>query len=131
MATDQNGNAAFAVTFDFSLGSFYVTATATDPLGNTSEFSPAWPQPLRVEFTRIFGQAQELVLRNINGSPIERERLSDLGVQAATNLSPQSVWSRIPNALELTNGLVRVLGLELTNGVHFFRSVEQRAPVPP
>ncbi len=131
VTTDENGNGTFDVTLPFPLGDFYVTATATDPLGNTSEFSPSWPQPLRLEFTELFGEGRELILSNVDGSAISSERLSGLGVLAGTNLSPQSVWEPIPNSLELTNGLVRVLDLELTNGIRFFRNIEQRAPVPP
>ncbi len=131
ITTDGTGNGTFDVTLPFSLGDFYVTATATDPLGNTSEFSPSWPQPLSLGFTKLFSEGYELILRNVDGSPIVSERLSGIGVLAATNLSPQSVWEPIPNSLELTNGEVRVLGLELTNSIRFFRGVEQRVPVPP
>ena len=41
-ATDGSGNAAFAVTLPQSLTNRFVTATATDPFGNTSEFSPCF-----------------------------------------------------------------------------------------
>ncbi len=40
VTTDGSGNAAFAVTLVASLTNRYITATATDPFGNTSEFSP-------------------------------------------------------------------------------------------
>lgn len=39
ISTDSNGNAAINVSFPLSLAGRVVTATATDPLGNTSEFS--------------------------------------------------------------------------------------------
>jgi titin len=39
LTTDDNGMAAFAVTFPAGLSGQFVTATATDPQGNTSEFS--------------------------------------------------------------------------------------------
>jgi trimeric autotransporter adhesin len=130
VTTDGNGNAGFGVTFSGALQGFYLTATATDPSGNTSEFSPSWPQPLRLEFTELFGEGRQLILRNVDGTPISSNRLSNLGVLAATNLSPQSVWMSISNSLELTNGVVHVRELELTNGLRFFRGVETR-PVPP
>ena len=40
VTTDGAGNAAFLVTFAQALTGRYLTATATDPNGNTSEFSP-------------------------------------------------------------------------------------------
>jgi titin len=39
LTTDDNGMAAFAVTFPGGMPGQFVTATATDPQGNTSEFS--------------------------------------------------------------------------------------------
>jgi hypothetical protein len=120
VTTDGNGDAAFSVTFPFQVPG-YLTATATDPLGNTSEFSPSWPQPLRLEFTKLFGEDYELILGTVDGSPVSSERLSGLRVHATADLLG---WTPISNPLELTNGVVRVRGLELTNGVRFFRSVE-------
>ncbi len=41
VTTDAGGNASFSVTLDSgNLTGAFVTATATDPAGNTSEFSP-------------------------------------------------------------------------------------------
>ena len=45
VATDGSGNAAFDVTFRFPTGAQSLSATATDPDGNTSEFSQAF-QPV-------------------------------------------------------------------------------------
>jgi hypothetical protein len=38
--TAANGNASFSTVFPIAPGGFWLTATATDPAGNTSEFSP-------------------------------------------------------------------------------------------
>ena len=47
--TDINGNASFSVSFNAVLANGrIVTATATDPLGNTSEFSPPPPAQAQV-----------------------------------------------------------------------------------
>ncbi len=43
-ATDASGNAAFVATLGAALGP-WITATATDPSGNTSEFSACFPTP--------------------------------------------------------------------------------------
>ena len=45
VVTDGSGNAAFDVTFPFPTGAQSLSATATDPDGNTSEFSQAF-QPV-------------------------------------------------------------------------------------
>lgn len=47
VATDGSGSASFAVTLTQTLTNRFITATATDPFGNTSEFSPC----LRAEST--------------------------------------------------------------------------------
>ena len=119
VTTDANGNASFEMMVAATPGR-YLTVTATDPLGNTSEFSPCWPKPVRIEFAQA-GGAHALLLRNVDGSPISSEQFSTLRVLAATNLSPQSVWLPVPHVLELTDGLVRVHGLEPTNSFLFFR----------
>jgi hypothetical protein len=46
--TDNNGNASFNVTFPQVAGEPHITATATDPNGNTSEFSAAIGQLLNI-----------------------------------------------------------------------------------
>jgi CSLREA domain-containing protein len=43
--TDAGGNAAFLVTVPTAALGAFVTATATDPVGNTSEFSACFPVP--------------------------------------------------------------------------------------
>ena len=40
VTTAANGNGAFAATFPATPGGFWLTATASDPAGNTSEFGP-------------------------------------------------------------------------------------------
>ena len=124
VTTGADGADGFTVTIKVPLRGHYLTATATDPSGNTSEFSPSWPQPLRLELSPRPGPGQELTIGNANGSPIASERLAGLRVLSTTNLVPPTIWTPIPNALELTNGRVRVTALELTNGIHFFRSLE-------
>ena len=52
VATDASGHAAFDVTFPLLPGALHVTSTATDPNGNTSEFSQSVGQLLNIS-TRL------------------------------------------------------------------------------
>ena len=61
VTTDANCNAAFDVSFPAGSGAAHVTATATDPMGNTSEFSAAVGQLLNIS-TRLRVQTGENVL---------------------------------------------------------------------
>lgn len=50
VTTNGSGDGPFATTFPVSPGGFWLTATATDPAGNTSEFGPCragWPPGLQ------------------------------------------------------------------------------------
>jgi hypothetical protein len=125
VTTDSNGNAGFEFTVPAASQGSYLTVTATDPFGNTSEFSPCRPRPLRLEFIDLFG-GPELVLKNVGGSPIPAARLPHLRILAATNLSPPVTWVQLSNSLELINGFARVQGLEPTNGLQFYRAVESQ-----
>ena len=61
VTTDSNCNATFDVNFSSISGAGHVTATATDPMGNTSEFSAAIGQLLNIS-TRLRVQTGENVL---------------------------------------------------------------------
>lgn len=59
--TDASGNADFKLNFTAGPGARHITATATDPAGNTSEFSAAVGQLLNIS-TRLRVQTGENVL---------------------------------------------------------------------
>lgn len=62
VTTDGNGNASYNVTFPVSASARAFTATATDPNGNTSEFSPAFLTRLLNISTRMKVLTSEKVL---------------------------------------------------------------------
>jgi len=66
VTTDTNGNASFSVTFPTNLPAGFITATATDPAGNTSEISDGLPTA-RLEITRAGSQVRVLWLTNLGG----------------------------------------------------------------
>jgi uncharacterized repeat protein (TIGR01451 family) len=59
VSTDASGNGSFNVTLPVALpaGEPYVTSTSTDPIGDTSEFSLAFPQPAAAADLSITGTA--------------------------------------------------------------------------
>ena len=63
VATDAAGNATFSVEFPAALAGRHVTATATDPFGNTSEFSP-W-----LAAVSVLPPAQFTVTNTLDGGP--------------------------------------------------------------
>jgi parallel beta-helix repeat protein len=95
-----------------------VTATATDPAGNTSEFS-AWipvvnvPQ-LQSSAVNLTNRQFSLSWTNNGGSYVLQQTLS---------LAPQQ-WIAVTNAPLLSNGFF-VLTLRATNGTAFYRLLAQ------
>jgi hypothetical protein len=65
VVTDGSGNASFTLTFP-DASSSYITATATDVNGNTSEFSACAPVS-ELHFTSISTAAGNVVMRGIGG----------------------------------------------------------------
>jgi titin len=96
-----------------------VTATATDPANNTSEFS-AWVPVLIVPLLQINSVNRtnwqiSLSWTNNGGSYV---------LQQAFSLNPPAQWTTVTNAPLLTNGFF-VLTLSATNGNTFYRLATQ------
>jgi len=96
-----------------------VTATATDPASNTSEFS-AWVPvvivPKLLSSAVQPGQPAVLLSWTNNGG--------NYVLQQTFSLNPPQVWTTITNALQLANGFY-ALTLSATNGDAFYRLQEQ------
>jgi len=87
---------------------------------------------LKLECPRLLdGSGLELTVTTANGSPLSTNRLSGIGLVATTNMDvPLAQWTKLTNALVLTNGSVRVAPLDTTAaGCQFFRVMEA-APQP-
>ena len=96
-----------------------VTATATDPANNTSEFSalvPVWiVPPLQFNSVNQTNRQISLSWTNNGGSYV---------LQQASSLNPPAQWTTVTNAPLLTNGFF-VLTLSATNGNTFYRLATQ------
>ncbi len=58
---------------------------------------------------RLDARRFQLTVRTTNGAPVNEGRLAGLAVQATTNLSlAVTQWTRLTNALRLTNGAVQI-----------------------
>lgn len=82
--------------------------------------------PLRFLPAVPVGNALPLYLGTADGSDVTPDRLARLTVYASPNPAlPLSTWTPIPNPIVLTNGLLRIDGLSVTNPASlFFRAGE-------
>jgi hypothetical protein len=96
-----------------------VTATATSPANNTSEFSgwiPVVPVPLlQLALSRTNSSQISLSWSNNGGS---------FGLQQTYNLSPPLQWTTFVSTPALTNGFW-VVAIPTTNGTAFYRLIAQ------
>lgn len=89
---------------------------ATEPLTNLT-----LPR-LKLEPPRFASQTKaSLVIRAVGGNSISSNRLAVMELRASTNagLSP-ALWSRLNNTLILSNGLIRVTGIDGSAPQQFF-----------
>lgn len=71
------------------------------------------------------GNTLPLFLGNADNTPLAPDRVPQIHVQNATNLTAPVLWSPLNNPMVLSNGLLRVDGLKATNFPStFFRALE-------
>lgn len=112
VTTDGSGNAAFSVNLPVAAPGRHLTATATDPFGNTSEFSSA----LAVLST-IPGQTFTVVNTNDSGAGSLRQAILD--ANAAFNAGDRiafNVPGAGPHTLFPTNALPTITDTVLVDG---------------
>ena len=95
VVTDANGNAAFNAVLPAAVATGdWVTATATDTLGNTSEFATPTPATTGVSTPPLTaGQAGAVLLLTWPSSA------AGFQVEATGSLTPPTVWQPVTNAI--------------------------------
>jgi CSLREA domain-containing protein len=88
VTTDSGGNANFTISLNASAGGKFITATATDPDGNTSEFSPCIQAPFTSTFQ--FGLPTYSVLEDCTEVIVNVSRVGDTSTEASVDYSSQS-----------------------------------------
>ena len=98
VVTDGNGNANFVASgsapYWLSGDTYVLTATATDPLGNTSEISPAVP-------ISIGPSSVSLAISNVLGNPVVTWPAAATGfqLQSAPSLYVSIQWQAVTNGI--------------------------------
>jgi titin len=95
---------------------YYLSATATDSAGNTSEFAASVPvqeAPSLLGSTDIAGQTFRLSWRQSGAT---------YRLDTTTNLSPPIQWAPVSVVPDLIGG-TNVVSLPLTDGTHFYRLI--------
>jgi hypothetical protein len=109
VTTDASGNASFTVTINTNLSTGgFITATATDPFGSTSEVSDGLTLA-SLNIVLSGSQVRVLWLSNLTGFVL----------QSNANII-QSTWSNVPGSFGVTNASF-FRDFPLTDTPRFFR----------
>ena len=92
VTTDTNGNATFSVTFATNIAAGFITATATDSTGNTSEVSDGLPTA-RLDIIQAGSQVRVLWLTNLAGFVL----------QSNGSVLQSNAWSNVAGTAGVTN----------------------------
>jgi hypothetical protein len=113
VTTDISGNATFSVTLPVNLGCRTVTATATDALGNTSEFSkcstdPAPTLSCNVATTELWPADRNLI--NVGLTAVASDNCSTLSVSVAvySDEDDEANSNHSPDAKDMAAGMLRL-----------------------
>ena len=92
IATDASGDASFSLTLNQALSGGFITATATDPAGNTSEISDGLPFA-KLDIVVVGSQVRLLWLTNLTGFIL----------QSNASVILSNGWSNVPGSFSVTN----------------------------
>ena len=115
VTTDGSGNVDFSVTLPAGLSGRYVTATATDPNGNTSEFSP-------VKKAQSGLPAASFTVLNVNDHGTGSLRQAILNANGAITAGPDLIDFNIPgpgpHIIAPTSSLPAIVDAVIIDAVH-------------
>ncbi len=117
--TDGSCNASFTATINKPVAPGQViTATATDPAGNTSEFSACVPVAAAPTLTSTFAIPPAVANPQLTLSwPVASPGFA---LQQTASLTPPVVWSNVTNAVTISNSL-NVVTVPVPGNTQFFR----------
>jgi hypothetical protein len=114
VTTTANCTNGFVANFPASLPAGYViTATATDPFNNTSEFSACIPVSASPALSMTALGGSQVALTWPTNAP-------GFVLKETADLTPAVIWTAVTNAPVISNGL-QVVTLPLASGARFFR----------
>jgi len=114
--TDASGNATFSTTFPINRQPLqWLTATATDSFGNTSEFSPCLPIALAPPTLNVTASSGHIQLQWPRSTP------TNFALETTTNLST-AIWQSVTGQIN-TDGDFRTFGFNIdpSEAARFFR----------
>ena len=81
----------------------------------------ATSRPRGSELSRGVVIGTMVTIRTVTGTPLDSDRLTNIEVRATTNLADiVTSWSKLTNALVLSNGVVRVTNVDAAPVRRFF-----------
>jgi len=107
-------------TFAVSDGQVYVRSTAY-----AARFDLSLPDLILDAPLLSSGNQLQLTVRTVTGAALDANRMNLLEVRAATNAAlPPSQWTKLTNALVLSNGIARMRNVDASPPRRFFITTE-------
>src|SRR6185436_11224122 len=106
-------------------GKVYVRSTS---YAAAFDLSVASVPDLRLDLPQLVPPDKlQLTIRTADGTPVDANRVPAMEVRASPNLAlSRAQWTRLTNALTLTDGIVQVTNLDATAPPRFFIVTEPK-----